>query len=481
MRTSYFRQVKPEEVGIVREGVHSFLDAIEQQSLVLHSFMLLRHGKVAAQGFWHPYQEHMPHMLYSLSKSFTATAIGFAVTEGLLNVTDRVVSFFSEYEEQDFAENVRALTIKHLLTMTTGHGQDTYNAMASADDGDFVRAFLSLVIEHESGKHFIYNNGATYMLSAIVQQVTGETVRDYLMPRLFMPLHIEKPTWQVCAKGRNIGAFGLSLKTEDIAKFGQLLLQNGQFEGKTVISATWLQEATKLQVHNGDDPNNDWHQGYGYQLWRCRHGAYRGDGAFGQFCVVMPEQDAVFVSTAGTDDMGGILQAVWDHLLPAMQAETPMLSLAKVDPLALRLEALSLKIEDAKGSRQAFFSELSGINFRIDTPNWAKLQAVRCVADEGGFTLIALADGIEHRIEGGWNRYDEGVCTALSPYPGMTKVAVRGSMVADDELLIKIVYTQTPFMMLVHLKKEEDSLWVTIEPSVSFDKKGNTIAVKAVR
>ena len=481
MKISYFRQVKPEEVGIVREGVNSFLDALQQHSLELHSFMLLRHGKVAAQGFWHPYQAQLPHMLYSLSKSFTATAIGFAVTEGLLNVTDRVVSFFPEYEEQDFAENVRALTVKHLLTMTTGHGQDTFNAMASAKDGDFVRAFLSLAIEHETGKHFVYNNGATYMLSAIVQQVTGETVRDYLMPRLFMPLHIEKPTWQVCAKGRNMGAFGLSLKTEDIAKFGQLLLQNGQFEGKTVISAAWLQEATKQQVINGDDPNNDWHQGYGYQLWRCRHDAYRGDGAFGQFCVVMPEQDAVFVSTAGTEDMGGILQALWDQLLPAMQGKPLAPRLAMVDPLAVRLETLSLRHDEDHGSYQTFFSDLNAMNFRIDTPNWAKLQAIRCVAHEDGFTLVALADGIEHRIEGGWHHDLEGVCTVLSPYPGMTKVAVRGSMVTDDELLIKLVYTQTPYTMLVRLKKEATSLWLTIEPSVSFDKKGNTIRVKAVR
>ena len=138
------------------------------------------------------------------------------------------------------------------------------------------------------------------MLSAIVQKATGKTVLDYLRPRLFEPLGIENPTWETSPQGISLGGYGLSIRTEDIARFGQLYLQKGKWQGKQLVPAAWVEAATARQTSNGSNPKSDWDQGYGYQFWRCRHGAYRGDGAFGQFCIVMPEQDAVVAITSGT-------------------------------------------------------------------------------------------------------------------------------------------------------------------------------------
>ncbi len=308
----------PEEQAVSSRAIAAFVQAVEAEKLELHSFMLLRHGRVAAEGWWHPYRADLPHMLYSLSKSFTSTAIGMAVGEGLLSVNDPVVSFFPDDLPDDLDSRMASMRVRHLLTMTTGHADDAMTRMRAAHPHHLARGFLHSTVEFAPGTHFSYNNGATYMLSAILQQASGQTLFDYLQPRLFQPLGIVGATWTKCSRGINMGAFGLSLKTEDIAKFGQLYLQRGLWQGNRILSESWIEEAASpfLPVESGSV--SDWEQGYGYQFWRCRHRAYRGDGAFGQFCVVMPEQDAVLAITSGVSDMQAVLNCVWEHLLPAL-------------------------------------------------------------------------------------------------------------------------------------------------------------------
>ncbi len=308
----------PERHGIASSAILGFVEAVEQQIHDLHSFMLLRHGSVLAEGWWSPYAPERPHMLFSLSKSFTSSAIGLAVMEGRLSVDDRVLSFFPDETPAQVSENLAAMTIHHLLSMSTGHAEDTTSYLFKAQGESWVKTFLALPVEYEPGTHFLYNTGATYMLSAIIQKVTGEKLLDYLTPRLLEPLGIEGAEWEESPQGINTGGFGLSVKTEDIAKFGQLYLQKGLWHGNRILSESWIATATSSQISNGDDANSDWAQGYCYQFWRCRHNAYRGDGAFGQFCVVMPEQDAVLAITSGLDDMQAVLNLVWEHLLPAM-------------------------------------------------------------------------------------------------------------------------------------------------------------------
>ena len=308
----------PEAQGIPSAAVTAFLEAAEQTDCGLHSFMLLRHGHVAAEGWWSPYQRSAPHMLFSLSKSFTSTAIGLAVAEGRLSVDDPVLTFFPAEAPRKPSANLAAMRVRHLLSMSTGHDHDTTAYLWRRRDGDWPKAFLARPVAHEPGTHFLYNTGATYMLSAIIQRVTGMTLLEYLRPRLFEPLGIANPTWETCPRGVNTGGFGLSITTEDIARFGQLYLQRGMWQGRQLVPESWVAEASAKQVANDANTNPDWQQGYGYQFWRSRHGAYRGDGAFGQFCVILPDQDAVVAITAGTPNMQAVLDLVWAHLLPAM-------------------------------------------------------------------------------------------------------------------------------------------------------------------
>jgi len=306
----------PESLGIPSGAIERFLDVLSDAKLEMHSFMIVRKGHVAAEGWWAPYRQELRHQLFSLSKSFTSTAIGFAVKEGRLSILDKVISFFEKEMPDEISENLRKMTIRDLLTMSSGHDFDTIGPMTEASDPDWVKNFLALPVEHEPGTHFLYNTGATYMLSAILQKVAGCTLFDYLKPRLFDPLGFEDTTWDRCPMGRNVGGWGLNLHTEDIAKFGLFLLNKGMWMDKQLIAAQWIDEATAKQINNGDEGDNEWSHGYGYQFWRCRHNTYRGDGAFGQYCIVIPDHDVVIAITSAVDDMQIALNAVWSELLP---------------------------------------------------------------------------------------------------------------------------------------------------------------------
>jgi CubicO group peptidase (beta-lactamase class C family) len=301
----------PESQGVSSQAIATFLRAADEKVNSMHSFMLVRHGKVIAEAWWNPESADKPHVLWSLSKSFTSTAVGLAVHEGKLKVDDPVVSFFPNDAPDEPSENLKSMRVKDLLTMSTGH-QDEPNMRLSQN---WIRTFFSHPVPHKPGTFFRYNTPATFMQSAIVQKVTEQTVVDYLQSRLFDPLGIAPPRWDSNPQGISIGGYGLFLKTEDIAKFGQLYLQKGKWDNQQVIPADWVEQATIKQVSNGNDTSSDWNQGYGFQFWRCRHNAFRGDGKDGQFCIVLPDQDAVVVLTANTANMQAELNLVWEHLL----------------------------------------------------------------------------------------------------------------------------------------------------------------------
>ena len=313
----------PEEQGISSAAVRSFLEAADGQINTLHSFMLVRHGHVIAEAWWKPESADTPHVLWSLSKSFNATAVGLAAAEGKLSLEDPVLKYFPDEGPADPSANLKAMRVRDLLTMSGGHDVEPKFDLKV---GPSVKDFLAHPVTHQPGTWFRYNTPGSYTLSAIVTKATGQTVLDYLKPRLFEPLGIDNPKWESSAEGYNFGGYGLFLRTEDIAKFGQLYLQKGQWKGKQLLPAPWIEAATTKQVDNDKAPSGrtpDWQQGYGFQFWRCQHRAYRGDGRDGQLCLVMPEQDAVIAITALTGQMQTELDLVWEKLLPAF-GENPL-------------------------------------------------------------------------------------------------------------------------------------------------------------
>jgi CubicO group peptidase (beta-lactamase class C family) len=467
----------PEAQGVRSEGILDFLQAIENSKHEFHSFMMARHGHVVAEGWWSPYRADLNHMLYSLSKSFTSTAVGFAKTEGKLTVNDAVISFFPDKLPDTISDNLRALKIKDLLTMSVGHAQDSTPSITKEED--WVKAFLDLPIANQPGTVFLYNSGATYMLSAIVQKVTGQKVVDYLGPRLFEPLGIEGMTWETCPLGINTGGWGLSVRTESLAKFGQLYLQNGAWNARQILPYEWIEEATSFKIQQpGTDleklkRESDWHQGYCYQFWRCRHNAFRGDGAFGQFTVIMPEQDTVIAITSESPNMEGELNLVWEHLLPSIQPEPLPANKRSADQLSQRLQALALAPPKSQPSSPTT-GRVSGKAFVLgDNEKGVRSVAFRFNDQDALFTLTdargsyPITCGVEKWVTG--ETMMPGTPPKLTKSGGLIRSTVAASGTWRDDQTFEMTwrYIETPHHDTVTCRFNQDEVKVEFLSSIA--------------
>jgi CubicO group peptidase (beta-lactamase class C family) len=452
----------PEAQGVSSAAIREFVEAADREVNAMNSFMLVRHGHVVAEGWWTPYAAEVPHTLYSLSKSFTSTAVGLAVAEGKLSIDDEVLKFFAEDAPSEPTNNLKAMRVHDLLRMSTGH--QTEPRLSDTNAIPWTKLFLAHPVPNKPGTHFLYNTAGTYMQSAIVQKVTGQTVLDYLRPRLFEPLGIENPTWGASPQGISLGGYGLSICTEHIAKFGQLYLQKGKWQGKQLVPAAWVEAATARQTSNGSNPKSDWDQGYGYQFWRCRHGAYRGDGAFGQFCLVMPEQDAVVAITSGTRDMQAVLNLIWDKLLPAFQES--QLPENKEEQKRLKETLAKLTLRGPEGAPMSpVLATLSGKQFHFPANN-QKLEAVTFEPTYGQPTTLTLRlDGVERRVVCGYKSWEKGRLAygSLSEQP----MAASGAWTSDT-FTARLCFYETPTILTVSLRPSGDELLCDAEFNVAF-------------
>ncbi|NVO20611.1 MAG: ChbG/HpnK family deacetylase [Bacteroidetes bacterium] len=322
--TKALKRSTPESVQFDPSSVQNYLKAISDSNQDIHSIMILRHGNVIFEKWFGDNSARKPHLMYSVSKCFTATAIGFAVTEKRLKLTDKVIYYFPELLPDTISPNLANLEIRDLLTMSAGFANDPSPGIR-AQQGNWEQMFLSAPIPYKPGTHFLYCSINTYMLSAIIQRVTGEKLIDYLYPRLFRPLGITGVKWEESPTGINTGGWGLYIKTEDMAKMGQFFIQQGKWNGKQSMPSSWIKEATTAKINQSPQwsspgtpvSESDWLQGYCYQMWRCRFNAYRADGANGQFIIVVPDKDAVIAVTANVGNMQAEINLIWQYILPA--------------------------------------------------------------------------------------------------------------------------------------------------------------------
>ncbi|MFG0305466.1 MAG: serine hydrolase domain-containing protein [Phycisphaerales bacterium JB040] len=473
----------PDTQGVSPIGILRFLDAAEERALGLHSLMIVKDGNVVTEAWWEPYRPEDRHTLYSLSKSFTATAVGLAIEEGYLGLDDRVVDFFDDELPDEVGANLGKMTVHDLLSMSTGHDADALAGLGLGvldGDEDWAALALSQPVPHEPGTHFLYNNAAPYLLSAMVQQRTGQTLLEFLTPRLFEPLGIEGADWEVSPQGIVTGRSGLRLKTEDIAKFGLLYLNKGKWGGRQLLPEWWVKEATSAQVSNGDPDSTegwpDWSQGYGYYFWRCRHGAYRGDGAFGQFCIVLPEEDAVIVMTAENPEMQRTMDAVWEFLLPALRGESSG-DLMATETLRARQQSLSLSMGQTRWDHDNVGPDVTGRVFEME-PNELGIETVSYTFGGDGWAEFVMADARgEHRVAcgiGEWERTE----TTLSPAPlflattGTTlgeteRVAGIGGWVSDRVFHMRWQFVETGHHDMVYTRFEDDRVWIRFTRSLA--------------
>ena len=309
----------PEEMGLHSRNILKLLERLEKENISIVSMMLLRHNQVLYEAYWPPYTQEQLRTVYSLSKTFTAMAIGIAAGEGKIRLDERIVDLFPEQAKNTpDSPQLQMLTIRHLLMMSTGQGNEPFHQENAWDDA--ISAFLREPFADAPGETFRYNTGATYMLSAALKQ-RGIDLEEYLREKLLTPMGITGTRWIRDPNGICTGGFGFSLHPEDIAKLGILLMQSGRWNGQQLVPEWYVREATRRQIGNGDDPNSDWAQGYGYQIWQCRHGAFRAAGMYGQLCVVHPATDTILVTNCLTQNMGGVLNAYFDEVLMKYESD----------------------------------------------------------------------------------------------------------------------------------------------------------------
>ena len=479
----------PEIEGVSSKGIINFLDAIAASKHEMHSIMILRHGKVIAEGWWDPYRPDLKHTLYSLSKSFTSTAIGFAVAEKKLTVNDKVISFFPGKLPQPVSENLAQLTVKDLLSMSVGQFPDPSFAVAPSDD--WIKTFFSIPLQNKPGSVFLYNSMATYMLSAIIQKVTGQTTIEYLTPRLLKPLGIEGADWEIDPQGRNVGGWGLRVRTEDIAKFAQLYLQKGKWKGQQVLPEAWVEEATSFKIDNAPGmpqirkDSSDWRQGYCYQFWRSRNNSYRGDGAFGQYALVLPELDAVIAITSETTDMQGELNLVWQYILPALQPNRSDLSTNNAIALTQRLAALKLS---APVQTDTSFqkTQIAGRTFKMES-NAKGIETISFNGKDKVLTTGIKIKGFTYSFNFGEGKWMEGSTEMPGPslvegaknhFAGLpaSQVAAAYSWKKSNLLDLRLRYIDSPHTLLMTINFEGDK--ITVEMLDSFKSPDKKIVLK---
>lgn len=305
----------PAEAGLDPHHILDMIEAYRAKGIQINSFLLVRHGRVLCEGYYAPYAPDQLQTVYSLSKTFTSMAVGIAAGEGILDLDEKVIDIFPDELAASGAavgRELSSLTLRHLLRMSTGQPKEPERADSW---GNMPAAFLAEPFADMPGETFRYNTIATYMLSASLKK-RGVDLEDYLQERLFNPLGIHGTRWLRDPRDTCAGGFGLSLYPEVIARLGLCILNHGQWEGRQLIPADYLALAATPQIYQQPrTPASDWNMGYGYQMWMCQGGSFRGDGMHGQFCVMDERTDSVLAMTALSGDMQGQLNIYREHIL----------------------------------------------------------------------------------------------------------------------------------------------------------------------
>lgn len=425
----------PSEQRVDPAGISAFLDTIESDPRIEpHGLIIQRHGHRIAEGYWAPHTGDSSRLVYSLSKSFTGTALGLLVGDGLLSLDDLVSDHLPELFDDDTPDAVRRMRIRDIASMASGHAAETLLDSVLADPDDPVRGFLTIAPDAEPGTLFAYNQPPVLTLARILQRVAGERLADLLRRRVLDPIGAGDLRWRQVA-GSDMGFSGVFTSLDTIARLGQLYLDDGTWNDRRILPEGWVAAASSLQTPNGDWEQVDWQQGYGFQFWMARHG-YRGDGAYGQFMVILPQHDAVVAMFSCTDQMQDVLDAMWEHLLPALENGAHRGGPDGDEALAERMRHLALPTvgERLGGAAPDDIAEMSC------RPN---------ESEPSHFTITGLDTGGNrltiHEAEGSFT-------VALTErWTVDDMIAASATRLADGRVAVDLVFLHTPHRLEIEL------------------------------
>ena len=420
----------------------SFVDAVAADpDLELHGLVVLRDAETVAVHYWAPYRADDRTLVYSASKTLTATAVGLAVAEGRLALTDRVVDLLPDAASAPVEERTGELTVHHLLSMSTGHVTDTIEAIFGGRPQDWARRILAVGPQAPVGSVHVYNNGASFLLGEIVRARTGEDLLEYLSPRVLAPIGIAA-TWDRDPLGRCLGWTGAHLTTGALAAFGELYRCDGVWQGRRLLADGWVSQATSRQIPTGPDPASpEWEFGYGYQLWLSREG-YRLDGAFGQFALVLPERGLVIGITSAQSQTQRLLDLVWEVLLPELDGRPDLSEPTPTEPTGLADSGLGTRWAAAV---VRYHPELNLAPEEIPVvPLVTDLSAGRL---DDGFVVEFSTEGARASLHAAadWQRQRVPIGEAEVP------LAARAGAQTDGSLLVELTFTETPHTLRLRL------------------------------
>jgi CubicO group peptidase (beta-lactamase class C family) len=429
----------PSEHGVDPDGIARFLDAIEADpGIEPHGLIIQRRGRRIAEGHWRPHDGRRCRLLYSLSKTFTGTALALEIGEGRISLDDLVSAHLPEaFEGAD--PGLRRLRIRHIASMASGHNRETLQEANARDPEDPVRGFLRIPPDAEPGTLFAYNQPPVITLATILQKLAGERLVDYLRPRLFDPLGIGDVRSQQLRPGIDFGFTGFYTNLDAVARLGQLYLDDGVCDGRRLLPERWVRQASTVQVSNAQNTEPDWQQGYGFQLWMSRHG-YRGDGAFGQYMVVLPEQNAVIAMVSCTANMQTVLDLMWTHLLPAMTGDVRVSAHAD-QVLADRLASLSLPTAQARRAGRVVSPTHASFGAAPHSAN--SLRTITSITANGSTLTIHEGDqSLKVPLSTAWTRDARDI------------LAASAAQLGDGRIVVDLVPLDTPHHLEITLQPE---------------------------
>ena len=426
---------RPSEQGVSPQGISAFLDAVERDPRIEpHGLIIQRHGRRIVEGYWAPHTGDRSRLVYSLSKTFTGTALGLQLGEGRLALDDLVSDHLPElFDQADPA--TRRMKIRHIASMATGHDRETFLEALAIDRADPVRGFFTIPPDAEPGTLFAYNQPPALALATILQRLAGERLTDYLRTRVLDPLGISEFRWAQIRPGLDMGFSGVHTNLDAVARLGQLYLDDGVWNGRRILPEGWVADASAVHVANPQREEPDWRQGYGFQLWMSRHG-YRGDGAFGQYMVVLPEHDAVVAMFSCAEPMQAVLDAMWDHLLPAIGSD-PTSPTPDDTALARRLDSLSLPtVAERRAGRPPAPRTM---RFDPGTPDPTSQRTVSHI-ESLDRRIVIHDDGhpIEVPLTVDWTEVDSWL-------------AASATQLADGPIAVDLVFLTTPHRLEIEL------------------------------
>jgi CubicO group peptidase (beta-lactamase class C family) len=440
----------PELQGVHSASIMAFLEDVGRAGLELHSFMLSRGGSVIAEGWWWPYEPQRIHMTHSLTKSVMVSGVGIALDESRFSLDDKVISFFPDHLPPDPSPNLKAMTVRDLLTMRTGHDHETSGSEWRPLKTSWIAEFMKIPVVYQPGKKWVYTSAASYMLSAIVTRTTGQRLADYLRPRMLEPMGIRDFHWDVSPEGVTPGGNGLSWSTADSLKLGMLYAQKGVWQGRQLLSPQWVAEASRKQVPDGP---------YGFQWWMGPDSEFYALGLFTQLSIVFPKHDAVLAVFAAIDGSAKLLPTVWKHFPPAFESS---LIPSSTDAIVLGQRESKLRVlEPYSKTASPTAAKISGRVFKL-VPNDQGALTVRFDFSRGAVRYSLTDDRGAHFVTSGLGRWNEQNTTMTGArlhheYQPDTMRVVAGAVWRSlDELEMTWQYVESAFRDTVVCRFEGD-------------------------